>query len=223
MWSALPEGRDGTVHEPGILCLELLPPDSASRHPPRRFALEEHVGAPDEVEEELVATRTVEVERQAPLRGVQGKPEKRPLGIGDAAPEGWSPAGRVARRGLDLDDVRPELTEEHAGEESRLAGEIEDPNAVEVAAHFRSARDASGPPPNRQATGRRAAASSRRVGRVAIELALEKEIHHQSTRIPNDSTGPVQRRPCRYISCFPPRTGRGSGDVENTAISTGNG
>src|SRR5439155_2165056 len=30
----------------------------------------------------------------------------------------------------------------------------------------------------------------------------------------------AQRRPCGYISCYPPRTGRGSGDVENTTIST---
>src|SRR2546425_4549699 len=158
MWSALPEGRDGAVHEPRILCLELLPPDSAPRHPPRRFAFEEDVGAPDEVEKEVTAARAIEIERHAALRGVQGEPEKRPLGIGDAAPEGWSPAGRVAGRRLHLDDVGPELPEECAGEESRFAGEIEDPNAVEVAAHFRSARDASGPPRNRQATCRRAAA-----------------------------------------------------------------
>src|SRR5262249_14595009 len=117
------------VNEARIPPPELLPADGAHR---RR--VEHHIRALGEREEELPSARPRHVERDPALRRVEREPKEGAVRVRDPAAKGRAPPRGVAARRLHLDHVRADVAEELPGEEARLAGEVEDPGPVEVAA-----------------------------------------------------------------------------------------
>ena len=93
--------------------------------------LQKHVGAGEQPVHGLAIFRLVEIEHDAALAAVEQREERR-----SHAAEA---AGLVARGRLDLDDLGPELRQDHAaGRPHDHVGHLDDPHAVKGAVPSRS-------------------------------------------------------------------------------------
>jgi hypothetical protein len=124
----LAEAADGAVQQVLADLLERLVPDPQPRGHAGPEVLDDEVGALGELDEQLAPAVGLEVQRDAPLAAVRHR-ERVALTVDLRC----HPAGVVTRaRLLDLDDVGPELGQDHravrTGQEAR---QVEDAESVE--------------------------------------------------------------------------------------------
>src|SRR4029077_1996237 len=121
---------DRAIDEPRVPSSELVGAESVPLRGTRPQALDEHVGAVGEAEDNLAAAVVPDVDGERALARVPGE-EHRALSL----EKGRSPgAGVVAAERLDLDDVRAECREQLRGSRAGQRGrDVDDARAGERA------------------------------------------------------------------------------------------
>src|SRR6185436_4145988 len=133
--SGLAPRRQRAEDDARVLRPKRVPAESERRELVGRMRFDDDVGPRHQVEQQIAPAWLRQVERDAALRGVVREPDERAFAIVGVAPERPPATQGIARRWLDLDDVRAEIAEELRREVARLAREIEHADAVQVAAH----------------------------------------------------------------------------------------
>ena len=128
----LPERRDRAVDQVRELCLKIVVAKPASRHHPRRFALDKHVRVRQQLAEDDAPALRLEVERDALLARVQVEEETALVVVWHIVRERPQPPGIVALRRLDLNDLSAEVCQELRAIRARNPlREIDDADAFE--------------------------------------------------------------------------------------------
>ena len=143
--AARAEAGHGAVDEPRIALAQCLVTEAQPIHHARAEALDEHVGAGDQLTHALEARLGLEVDLDAALAAVPQPPRR-------FVPE------RIAARLLDLDDLGPVVGEDHRGEVAvHPAREVHDSQSVARCCHCVLRFDLSGPRAGYAATDARPA------------------------------------------------------------------
>lgn len=134
--AGLAEGGDGDHHQVRVHGRQGVVGEAALAHEAGVVVLDEHVGAPEQPEEDVPPLGAVDVEGHPALVGVQEREQAASLGVRLVAGERTPVPGPVAGPGaLDLDHVGAEVGEElgavGSGDE---VPELNDPDVVQSTA-----------------------------------------------------------------------------------------
>ena len=121
----LPEGRDRDKYQSRVLLAQPLVPQTPSVERPRREALKNEIYLFRQPYKQLPPARVFEVQSDPALVGVEGEPVQALRRALLAAQERRPAARRVAARWLDLDDIRAEVAEDFARQETERPRQVE--------------------------------------------------------------------------------------------------